>query len=176
MPTTTITVLRLSDTLQLRLHKPGQNCSGGILLKTSEGIWDCVRVNQWTEVRYTEKDWPKKYDEIYGFDDDEDKTKMEKDNTDESLFKYRNLRSPKTGGQINTRYSMLQESDYPADAFEILHSKWDPKDSSLELFVSLDIEPEERTLGRTEYTSMLYFFEQVVFEEEGCGVKRTKST
>jgi hypothetical protein len=174
MPTT---VLRLSDTLQLRLHKPGQNCSGGILLKTSDGgIWDCVRVNQWTEVRYTEENWPKKYDEIYGFNDDEDRAKIEKENADDSIFNYKNLRSPKLCGQINTRYSTLQESDYPADAFHILHSKWDPKDASLELFVSLDIETNESTLGRTEYTSMLYFFEEVVFEEECCrGAKRTKS-
>lgn len=173
MPTT---VLQLSDTLHLRLHKPGQNCSGGILLKTSEGIWDCVRVNQWTEVRYTEENWPKKYDEIYGFNNEEDKAKIEKENLDESLFKYKNLRSPKACGQINTRYSTLQESDYSADLFDLLHSKWDPKDASLELFVSLDIETNQSTLGRTEYTSMLYFFEQVVFEEGGCcGVKRTRS-
>lgn len=177
MPNTSST-LRLDPTTQLRLRQPKLNSSGSVLLKTPEGIWDCVECKEWTEVRYTEEGWVDRYSALHGAIDEEEAKKITDENTDESRFTYKNrLRSPTTLARIDANHSKLLQTTEPL-TFKFVHSKWDPNDGTLELFITRDITTSKDDIAGTEYTSLLLFFEPVVFEqeeEEVVGLKRAKS-
>ena len=171
MPTST---LHLSTAAQLRVRKPSDNSSGSVLLKTADGIWDCVGCKKWTEIRYTEEDWLNRYTCLHGVRDEEESKQIAEENENEELFKYKDLKNPKIRTNINVDHCKVFAE--PTENLKIAHDKWNPDDGTLELFITRDIQTSKRAIASTEYLSLLLTFEQVVFEEEeGAAVKRTRS-
>ena len=194
MPSSSSTaVLNLSPNVQLRLRQPkltsSSTSNGSVLLKSSDGIWDCVQCKEWTEVQYTEEDWINRYTALYGALNEEELEKIAKENeNEENLKTYRRdrLRSPiNNHSHMNTNYMKLMTSDHQNNnnnqspttttvffcptAFLFIHSKWDPDDGTLELFVARDIASSKKSIARTEYTSLLLSFELVAFDDDDEG-------
>jgi hypothetical protein len=169
------TILNINPTAQLRIRQPKFNSCGSVLLKTPEGIWDCVDCKELIDERYTEDGWIDRYPTIYGSINDDEKKKIALENEDATRFTFKNrLRDPATRARISTNNSSyLQSANSLAFTFD--HIKWDAKDGTLELLVSREMETDKTNIARTEYTSVLLFFELVVFEEDRAGLKRTKS-
>ena len=198
MPSFSTAVLNLSPNVQLRLRQPKLTTSsnGSVLLKSSDGIWDCVQCKEWTEVHYKEEGWINRHTELFGTLDEEELEKIAKENENEENFKtYRRdrLRSPINNNNdnnhhssphiMNTNYMKLMMMPRISDdecpttfcpaAFLFIYSKWDPDDGTLELFVARNIASSKESIASTEYTSLLLSFELVAFdedeEEEICG-------
>ena len=188
MPSFSTAVLNLSPNVQLRLRQPKLTTSsnGSVLLKSSDGIWDCVQCREWTEVHYKEEGWINRYTALYGALDEEELGKIAKENENEENFKtYRRdrLRSPVNNhSHMNTNHMKLMmpptsdqspTTTFCPTAFLFIYSKWDPDDGTLELFVARNIASSKESIASTEYTSLLLSFELVAFdgdeEEEICG-------
>jgi len=191
MPSSSSTaVLNLSPNVQLRLRQPKLTTSsnGSVLLKSSDGIWDCVQCKEWTEVHYKEEGWINRHTELFGTLDEEELEKIAKENENEENFKtYRRdrLRSPINNDDdnnhhssphiMNTNYMKLMmprtSDEYPTTfcpaAFLFIYSKWDPDDGTLELFVARNIASSKESIASTEYTSLLLSFELVEFDDDG---------
>ena len=55
-----------------------------------------------------------------------------------------------------------------------MHSKWDTTHATLELLVSNDVVQSEFGIAHTEYTSLLLFFEPVVFDDDDVAAELKK--
>ena len=158
----------------LHIRPSSANTGGSILLKTEEGMWDCVKGKERNEVRYTEENWMEKIEKLYGAINDDEKRRMIEEIADDENFKYKNLRSPKihwrnpSTGKIST-----------GKHHTIVHDKWNAEDGSLELFLTEEIKSTSRLIAGTEYTSVLLMFELVTFDNavelKPPGLKRTRS-
>jgi hypothetical protein len=159
-----------------------------VLLGTPEGnIFECIQTKEHIETRYTQKDWVEAYKSLYagaygiygscfGKDEDCDEKmkKVEEENSNETRYTFQKDRvwNPALGCTSIKHCKLLEDGP----EFTVLHSKWDPTRAALELLVSNDVKQSDHRIASTEYTSLLLFFEPVVFdEEEGCGLKRTRS-
>ena len=165
-----------------------------VLLKTPEGVtFDCVRVKEHTEKRYTQQDWVENYKALYAgaygtygscFDNVEDEEKnmkkVEEENSDETRYAFQRNRVLNPGLAFITIMKQCKLAEEVPGDFTVLHSKWDPTHATLELLVSNDVAQSEFGIASTDYTSMLLFFEPVVFEEDNdegapAGLKRARS-
>jgi hypothetical protein len=186
----TILLMRLSDSsCKLRVRRSRHEAS--VLLRTPEGgFFDCVRVKEHTEKRYTQQDWVENYKALYAgaygtygscFDNVEDEEKnmkkVEEENSDETRYAFQKNRVLNPGLAFITIMKQCKLAEEVPGDFTVLHSKWDPTQAVLELLVSNDVAQSEFCIASTDYTSMLLFFEPVVFEDEEApaGLKRARS-
>ena len=157
----TTTTVTLSPFLILRLR------GASILLKTPDGIWECVTRRELQVARYTEEHWVEKFKRIYGLEDSEVADVL-KENDDEARFKYVDLKSKSVMGVGLCRLEMDRELD-------VVHFDWDNVEGTMELQVVDYVEGNKCTVEHTAYTSLLLHFEPVVFECETVGLKRQMS-
>ena len=162
------------STPMLHIRPSSANTGGSILLKTEEGLWDCVKGKEWNEVRYTEENWMEKFEKLYGTLQDDEKQKMIEEIANEENYKYKNLRNPKIHWW-NTSMSKISSGKL----HNIVHYEWNAEDGSLELFLTEEIASTSRSIAGTEYTSILLMFEPVTFDNsvelKPPGLKRTRS-
>jgi hypothetical protein len=186
IPSSKVLLMRLSDSsCQLRVRRSGHDAS--VLLRTPEGAtFDCVRAKQYRQKRYTQQNWAEEYKALYvSFDNGDPEVEdrymkmIEEKNSDETrcTFQKNRVTDPELDFITEIKYCALVDEDQ--DDFTVLHSKWDPTHAVLELLVSKDFAQGEVDIACTYYTSMLLFFEPVVFEEDNegapAGLKRARS-
>ena len=172
----------------LRVRKPSFNASGSILLRCPEGLWDCVECKEWKEVRFTEENWLQRYIILNGVRDENEAKQILEENADEMHYTYKNLRKPNVLAKVNANHCKLSDTtttttgvknrkkNTSENRFEVISSKWDPEDGSLELFLMENIEKGKTTIASTEYTSLLLMFELVVFEPAAAAADTAATT
>jgi hypothetical protein len=133
--------------------------NGSILLCTREGIWDCIECHESRAVHYTESGWQHRYKGMYGLDDIE-MAQVEDENCDLKRYQYIDLRKREERG-VNANKTTLMLA---TERLEVMYADWDKVEAILELQVAAGVEGNKRTIGHTEYTSLLLRFEPVMFQ------------
>lgn len=157
-------IFDLGSDLKLRVNDRSDKSNGSILLKTADGLFECVECKQQFETRYTGDNW---WHEIHT------SAKSEKDGAKElAWYKehnatpvvFKDLReSGKTS--VNVAECDLLSREFPAELNVIKSSVWNQDDGILELSTEKSIEKKAWNTYETNttYCNMLLFFHAVDF-------------
>ena len=155
-------VLNLGSDLKLRVNASNRS----ILLKTADGLFECMECRQQFETRWTGDNW---WHEITLFSksekDEEKELAWYKKNNDTPVI-FRSLRES-SGNSFKVAECELLKGDVPFESNEIKASFWTLDDKSLELYTEKNVEKKAWNAFETkkEYCNMLLFFHAVDFGE-----------
>jgi hypothetical protein len=157
---------RLNANTQLRIRCQDESSNGSIMLKTADGILECVGCTEQIQERYTGDNWEFHYmNKTYSETIDEDMKWIRERNA--RPVSYLDLKK-ETG---NRKPRKIQECDLLRrdDSVEnavIKHHEWDSDECTLVLHAERDFAEGGRSIPRTEYINVLLFFERIDFEKE----------
>jgi hypothetical protein len=156
-------ILELGQRASLRVRKPDHNTRGSMLLKVDCDIWDCVLCQVKTRRYYTEPNWAKRYDKIYGFYTDEEKRKAIAENEDVATMAQFRMPSDKSDAVKNADACLLSQEDAGAHT-RVEYASWHRVRRELKLFFVEEFPTSDKpkNIAHREYTSILLTFELVV--------------
>ena len=167
----------LNADTQLRIRCRDESSNGSIMLKTADGmILECVGCTEQIQIRYTGDNWEFHYlNTTYTETSDADMKYLRKQNARPVSY----LELKKDAGTGNPRKIQecdLLRKDESVQNAVIKHHEWNSDECTLVLHAERDFAEGERSVPRTEYINLLLFFEPIVFENEGAGAKRARTS
>jgi hypothetical protein len=154
----TISLALPLDNQSLQVRQPETNVKCSILLLTTEGqkAWDCIKVCEKINSKYTEEGWVEKYQKLFGADGIVLKENaMEED----IISKYQDPSGYPKRAEYCTLSTITSEDLEKSD---ITHCavKIEGLLKVMELQLTHIIPPSEDMIGRVEYTNLLLQFKE----------------